>query len=62
MCVRTQKMRWEHGKVHKKYLFEEKCEEMHLEKQNGRVILGSNPGDALLGCTLRSFVKESRAL
>lgn len=55
-------MRWEHGKVHKKYLFEEKCEEMHLEKQNGRVILGSNPGDALLGCTLRSFVKESRAL
>lgn len=62
MHMRTQKMRWEHGRVHKKYLFEEKCEEMHLEKQNGRVIVGNYPGHALLGCTLRSSVKESRAL
>lgn len=58
MHVRTQKRRWGHRRMHKKDLLEEKCEEMYLEKQNGRVIVENNPGNALLGCTLRSSVTE----
>lgn len=55
--MRTQKRRWEQ-KDAQQGLVEEKCEEMHIEKQNGRVIVGNNPGDALLGHTLRSSVTE----
>lgn len=33
MHVRIQKRSWEHGRKHSKDWFEEKCEEMHLEKK-----------------------------
>lgn len=58
MQVRTQKRRQERRRMHKKDLFEEKCEEMHLGKQNRRAIVGNNPGNTVLGLTLRRSVTK----